>query len=169
VQQVQSLRASVQAGARALGATPDAFEARIAKLQADLRAAQREGAQLRDRLAAAQTGAAAGAGEVREAGGFRYASAALDGLDASALRNAADTLLQKTGADLVVLGSGQQLVVKVSEAARERGAHAGQLIKALAQRGGGGGGGRPDMAQAGVRDADGLRAALDAVHEVLTA
>jgi alanyl-tRNA synthetase len=169
VQHLQSLRAVVQAGARALGATPDAFEARIAKLQADLRAAQREAAQLRDRLAAAQTGGAAGASDVREAGGFRYASAALEGLDASALRNAADTVLQKTGADVVVLGSGQQLVVKVSEAAQARGAHAGRLIKALAQRGGGGGGGRPDMAQAGVRDDEGLRAALAAVHEVLTA
>ncbi len=169
VQQVQSLRAAVQAGARALGATPDAFEARIAKLQADLRAAQRDSAQLRDRLAAAQTGAAAGAGDVHEAGGFRYASAALDGLDASALRNAADAVLQKTDADVVVLGSGQQLVVKVSEAAQARGAHAGRFIKALAQRGGGGGGGRPDMAQAGVRDAEGLRAALAAVPEVLTA
>jgi alanyl-tRNA synthetase len=113
------------------------------------------GAQLRDRLAAAQTGGAAGS-DVREAGGFRYASAALDGLDASALRNAADTLLQRSGADLVVVGSGQQLVVKVSEAARSAGPTPA-LIKALAQRGGGGGGGRPDMAQAGVRDADGLR------------
>ena len=169
VEHLQSLRAAVQAGARALGATPDAFEARIAKLQTDLRAAQREGAQLRDRLAAAQTGSAAGAGEVHEAGGFRYASAALEGLDASALRNAADTVLQKTDADVVVLGSGQQLVVKVSEAAQARGAHAGRLIKALAQRGGGGGGGRPDMAQAGVRDAEGLRSALAAVDEVLTA
>ena len=167
VQHVQTLRAAVQAGARALGATPDAFEARIAKLQADLRAAQRESAQLRDRLAAAQTGATGGS-EVREAGGFRYASAALDGLDATALRNAADTLLQRSGADLVVVGSGQQLVVKISPAARERGAHAGTLIKALARRGGGGGGGRPDMAQAGVRDAEGLRAALEGVAEVLT-
>ena len=168
VQHMQTLRGAVQAGARALGATPDAFEARIAKLQGDLRGAQREAAQLRDRLAAAQTGGAAQSA-VHEAGGFRYATAALDGLDASALRNAADTLLQRSDADLVVVGSGQQLVVKVAEAARERGAHAGKLIKALAQRGGGGGGGRPDMAQAGVRDADGLRAALDAVAEVLTA
>ncbi len=168
VAHVQTLRAAVLAGARALGATPDTFEARIAKLQTDLRAAQRESAQLRDRLAAAQTGGAAGS-EVAEAGGFRFATAALDGLDASALRNAADTLLQRSGADLVVVGSGQQLVVKVGAAARERGAHAGKLIRALAERGGGGGGGRPDMAQAGVRDAEGLRSALDAVAEVLTA
>jgi alanyl-tRNA synthetase len=168
LEHVQTLRTAVQAGARALGVTPDAFEARVARLQADLRAAQREGAQLRDRLAAAQTGADGG-GQQGEAGGFRYATAALDGLDASALRNAADTLLQRSGADLVVVGSGQQLVVKVGTAARERGAHAGNLIKALAARGGGGGGGRPDMAQAGVRDTDGLRTALDAVAEILAA
>ena len=168
LEHVQNLRSVVQAGARALGATPDTFEERLSKLQADLRAAQRESAQLRDRLAAAQTGAVAGS-EVHEAGGFSYATAALEGLDAAALRNAADNLLQRTGADLVVVGSGQALVVKVDSEALARGAHAGNLVRELARRGGGGGGGRPDMAQAGVRDAEGLKTALASVGEVLAA
>jgi alanyl-tRNA synthetase len=42
-----------------------------------------------------------------------------------------------------------------------RGAHAGNLIGKLAQAGGGKGGGRPDMAQAGVKDVKGALAALE--------
>lgn len=162
------LRELAFAAARALGAQPNELEDRVRGLQTELRTKEREAARLRDQLAAAQTSGGS-AVALREAGGFRYATLALDGLDAAALRNAADTLLQKSGADLVVLGSGQQLVVKVSEAARARGAHAGTLVKALAARGGGGGGGRPDMAQAGLRSPAGLTAALEAVPEVLAA
>jgi alanyl-tRNA synthetase len=168
VEHVADLRAHVTRAARALGARPDELEERVRALQSELKAAERETTRLRERLASAQT-AGAGAVEVHEAGGYRYASVALDGLDALSLRNAADTLLQRSGADLVVLGSGQLLVVKVSEAARSRGAHAGDLVRALAERGGGGGGGRPDMAQAGVRGSDGLETALGAVGEVLAA
>ena len=161
---VQRLRDAVGATARALGAKPDELEGRVHKLQGELRATQREVAGLRDRLAAAQ---AQDAQETAEIAGLRVASLAVDGLDAAALRNAADTLMQRSGAELVVVGSGTLLVVKAAESARARGAQAGRVIKALAQRGGGGGGGRPDMAQAGVRDADGLRAALAAVPEVV--
>jgi alanyl-tRNA synthetase len=165
---VADLREHVSQAGRALGARPDELAERVRALQAEVKAAEREAASLRDRLAAAQT-AGGNAVEVREAGGYRYAALTLDGLDASALRTAADSVLQRSGADLVVLGSGALLVVKVSEEARARGAHAGNLVRALAARGGGGGGGRPDMAQAGVKGPDGLEAALDAVGEVLAA
>ena len=64
----------------------------------------------------------------------------LDGLDAGALRNAADALLERSGADIVVLASGPLLVVKVAKDAEARGAHAGKLIGEIAKRAGGGGG-----------------------------
>jgi alanyl-tRNA synthetase len=163
--QMQANRATLEGTARLLGAASDELETRVVKLQQELRAAQREAAQLRDKLASQQAGAGA---ESRTIAGLKVASAALDGLDASALRNAADTLMAKEHADVVVVGSGTLLVVKASEAARAQGALAGTLIKGLAQRGGGGGGGRPDMAQAGVRDVAGLAAALAALDEVLT-
>ncbi len=161
---VRQLRDAIGATARALGAKPDELEGRVSKLQGELKAAQREVAGLRDKLAAAQ---AQDAQEVADIAGLQVASLALDGLDAAALRNAADTLMQRSGAELVVVGSGTLLVVKAAESARARGAQAGKVVKALAQRGGGGGGGRPDMAQAGVRDAVGLQAALAAVPEVV--
>ena len=164
VTHVQQLRDALGAAARALGAKPDELEGRVGKLQGELKTAQREVAHLRDKLAAAQAG---GAGETTDVAGLRVASLALDGLDAAALRNAADTLMQRSGAELVVVGSGTLLVVKAAEAARARGVQAGRVVKALAERGGGGGGGRPDMAQAGVKDPAGLQAALAAVPAVV--
>ena len=110
----QERRSLGQRLARSLGGNPAELEERVQKLQSDLKQAQREAVQLRDRLAAAQTSGAAAATELQEAGGFRYATAALDGLDAAALRSAADALLGKSGADLVVVGSGSMLVAKVS-------------------------------------------------------
>jgi alanyl-tRNA synthetase len=77
------------------------------------------------------------------------------------LRAAADDLMDKTQADIVVVGSEGGLVVKASKDAVARGAHAGNLIGKLAQAGGGKGGGRPDMAQAGVKDVKGALAALE--------
>ena len=163
---VQDLRANVQAVSKNLGAKPDELGERVIKLQNDLKEAQRRAERLRDKLAAAQTSGGA-ATEVKEAAGYSYVTSVLEGLDAPALRNAADTLLQKTKADIVLVASGPLLVTKVSQAAQERGAHAGNLIREVATRAGGGGGGRPDMAQAGVKDTGKLREALNAVSEIL--
>jgi alanyl-tRNA synthetase len=163
----QEQRSLAQRLARSLGGNPAELEERVQRLHSDLKQAQREAAQLRDRLAAAQTAGAAAAAELQEAGGFRYATAALDGLDATALRSAADALLGKSGADLVVVGSGSMLVAKVSAGAQQRGAHAGNLLREVARTVGGGGGGRPDMAQAGVKDPSSLPRALAAVPGVL--
>ena len=43
-----------------------------------------------------------------------------------------------------------------------KGAHAGNIVKKIAPMVGGGGGGRPNMAQAGGKDASGIEAALAA-------
>ncbi len=167
LQYLQELRNTQRTLVGHLGGTAATLEERLLKLQSDLKEAQRQSAQLRDKLAAAQTAGAGAATELKEAGGLRYATAILDGLDATALRNAADQLLERSGADVVVVGSGTLLVAKASAAARDKGAHAGNLARAAAAAGGGGGGGRPDMAQAGVKDEEGLRKALAAVEGAL--
>ncbi|WP_456415273.1 DHHA1 domain-containing protein, partial [Oceanithermus profundus] len=100
---------------------------------------------------------------VREAGGWRYVAAAFAGLDVPSLRQVADEILERYGVDLVVVGAGGALIVKVSPDAVQRGLAAGQVIRALAERTGGRGGGKPHLAQGGGFDVEKALAALDEV------
>ena len=52
-------------------------------------------------------------------------------------------------------------MASVTDGAMKKGAHAGNLIKAIAGLVGGGGGGRPNMAQAGGKNPSGIAAALE--------
>ena len=91
------------------------------------------------------------------------------------LRDLADSVLDKAGSGVVLLGMVHDdkvnFVCKVAKADVKRGLHAGKIIKAAAQAAGGNGGGRPDMAQAGGKEpgklADALKAGADAVRQLL--
>src|SRR5262245_61846451 len=102
--------------------------------------------------------------------GVSVLSRKVDGLDASMLRELAETAGAKIGSGVVVLGLASNgkasLVAVVSEDLRKR-LHAGQIIKKVAEMVGGSGGGRPDFAQAGGKDAEGLDKALQAVYNIV--
>ena len=96
--------------------------------------------------------------------GITYISAEFTG-DPKTLREEADRLRSKLGSAVVVLGSksnGVKLIAAVTKDLVGR-VHAGNLIKEIAPKIGGGGGGRPDMAQAGGKNPEGLVEALDQV------
>ena len=57
----------------------------------------------------------------------------------------------------------------VTEEAQKKGAHAGNLIKGIAGLVGGGGGGRPNIAQAGGKNPEGISKALEEAKKVLMA
>jgi alanyl-tRNA synthetase len=59
------------------------------------------------------------------------------------------------------------LIVGVTEDLVKRGLHAGKLAGTAARAMGGGGGGRPNMAQAGGRDVNGLGAAVAAIADLV--
>ena len=59
------------------------------------------------------------------------------------------------------------LMATATDGAQKMGAHAGNLIKAIAGLVGGGGGGRPNMAQAGGKNPDGVESALSKAAEVV--
>ena len=165
VAHVRTLRARGAAVAAQLGVRPEQLADRAAKLQQDLKNARRETDRLREALAEARTGGGDAVQGRDVAGVGTVVAVRVPGLDGGALRNAADTAASRSNADVIALASGTALVVRTSEAARERGVKAGDLARALATRAGGGGGGRPDMAQAGAKD----EAALEAVMQAFEA
>ena len=87
------------------------------------------------------------------------------------LRNLGDQLKEKLGEGVVVLASDcdgkVNLMATATDGAMKQGAHAGNLIKAIAGLVGGGGGGRPNMAQAGGKNPAGIDDAIAKATEVL--
>ena len=146
--------------ARELGTSPEHLRERVNKLQDELKAREKEVEKLRLELARAQLGGTA-AVALKEAGGYRFLAVKLEGLEAGALRGAADELMEKHRADLVAVGSGQNLVIKVSKAAQERGLDAGVVMKQLSAAAGGRGGGKGPLAQGGGFDLDKAFGALE--------
>ena len=95
----------------------------------------------------------------------------LENTDADALRNLGDSLKEKVDNAVIVLASANgdkvSLIAMASDGAVKCGAHAGNLIKAIASYVGGGGGGRPNMAQAGGKNPSGIDTALSEAAKIL--
>jgi alanyl-tRNA synthetase len=92
----------------------------------------------------------------------------------SALKDLSDQIRQSKNADAVLLGSIDDgrvyLVVNLAPALVEKGLDAVQVARKAAEKIGGGGGGRPNLAEAGGKDPDGLSDAYEiAKHEIATA
>jgi alanyl-tRNA synthetase len=88
------------------------------------------------------------------------------------MRQLIDQIRQKTGSSAVLLATSEgddkvTLVAGVSKDLQDRGAHAGNWVKPVAQALGGGGGGRPDMAQAGGKRPDKLPEALELARQTI--
>ncbi len=104
--------------------------------------------------------------------GYPLVIARIDGLDAGGMRNAWDILrarMPKPGACVLGTIKDEKPVIMAAgtDEAVAAGFDAGQVIKAIAKNIKGGGGGKPTMAQAGGKDAEGIDAALDAAREML--
>jgi alanyl-tRNA synthetase len=104
-------------------------------------------------------------GQAESVGDFKLLVAQLEGVDPESLKTAAERLGQKLGEGAVVLASVPEpdkvsLVAAFSPAVVKSGLQAGKFIGAIAKLCGGGGGGRPNLAQAGGRDASKLPEAL---------
>ena len=110
--------------------------------------------------------------QVKEISGVKLLAAELAGVDMNGLRDLGDQMKEKLGDGVVVLASGNDgkvsLMVMATDGAMKKGAHAGNLVKAIAGCVGGGGGGRPNMAQAGGKNPAGIADALKKAEEVLS-
>ncbi len=151
-------------------AKPEELPERITHLQNELKAAQKQLEGLKGELAIAKSDQLLATAE--SVGNFKIIVAQLEGVDPEALKTAAERLLQKLKIGAVVLGSVPEvdkvsLVAAFSPEAIKAGLQAGKFIGAIAKICGGGGGGRPNLAQAGGRDASKLPAALESARNDL--
>jgi len=108
--------------------------------------------------------------QARTIKGVKVISAEIAGVDRETMRQLVDSLRQKLGSGVVVLGSGEDgkvaLLAGVTKDLTSR-LHAGKIVQATAKEVGGSGGGRPDLAEAGGKDTSRLKTALDLVYPLI--
>ncbi len=132
---------------------------------------QKSNQELRQRLAAVEVNSLLAA--VQDVGGVNVLSATVSADSTESLRMALDEVKNSIASVVVVLGAVSDgkvmLVSSVSPDLVARGIHANKIIKEVARQVGGGGGGKPELAQAGGKDADALPAAIASVGELVKA
>ncbi|MCR4688134.1 MAG: alanine--tRNA ligase [Saccharofermentans sp.] len=165
----KSDRELISEAVSALKSTREQMVERIDALHAEVKALQKELADIEK--AKAGSFADDALGKASDIGGVKAVILACDAADAAALRDTADKIRDKLDCGVVFLAAkGEDKVLftaMATKSAVEKGAHCGNIIKEAAKVCGGGGGGRPDMAQAGGKDASKIDEALSKASEVL--
>ncbi|TYQ30724.1 alanine--tRNA ligase [Pseudanabaena sp. UWO310] len=149
---------------------PEEISDRITGLQQELKTAHKEVETLKQELALVKADTLIH--EAEAVGSFKILVAQLPDIEAEALKAAAEKLAAKLGHSAVVLGSFSPdgkvtLVACFSKEVIAKGLQAGKFVGAIAKICGGGGGGRPNLAQAGGKDAGKLPEALEAAETQL--
>ena len=159
----------LQEAAALVKATPNQLSDKIRHLQAENKDLHSELESVKSKMAKEAMGDVSD--QVTEVKGVKLIAAKVDDVDMNGLRDLGDQLKEKLGEGVIVLASAAggkvSLVAMATNEAVKKGAHAGNLIKGIAGLVGGGGGGRPNMAQAGGKNPDGIDAAIAKVSEVL--
>lgn len=159
---LKRLEADVRELSDLLKVAPVELVARTRKLTEQLKEKERELADVKLKMASTSSSDA----QVREINGVKVHAQRTDGLDVNGMRALADQLRDKLRSGVVALGAANDgkvsLLVVVTKDLIGR-LKAGDLIKEMAAEVGGTGGGRPEMAQAGGKNHEGLGTALEKV------
>ena len=159
---LKRLEADVRELSDLLKVAPAEVVARTRKLSEQLKDKERELADVKLKMASTSSTQA----QAREINGVNVHAQRTDGLDVNGMRALADQLRDKLRSGVVALGAANDgkvsLLVVVTKDLVGR-LKAGELIKEMAIEVGGTGGGRPEMAQAGGKNPDGLNPALEKV------
>jgi alanyl-tRNA synthetase len=144
-------------------AKPEEILDRISTMQTELKANQKQLETVKGELAIAKSEQLLT--QAISIGEFKIIIAELGDVDPTALQTAAERLLNKLGEGAIVLASIPEpdkvsLVAAFSKGVNAKGLQAGKFIGNIAKICGGGGGGRPNLAQAGGRDASKVKEAL---------
>ncbi len=165
----KNVEETLNAAAKEAKTNPSNLVEKIAHLNAENKSLSSEIESLKAKAAKESLGNVLD--NVTDVKGVKLLAAKVPGIDMNGLRDLSDSLCDKMGGGVVVLASEADgkvnLVAKASDEAVSKGAHAGNLIKAIAGFVGGGGGGRPNMAQAGGKDPSGIDKAVSSVADVL--
>lgn len=163
------LEEKLHEAAKLLKAAPDKLTEKITHLQAENKALHSEVDSLKSKLAQDAMGDVMD--QVVEIKGVKLLATKVEGVDMNGLRDLGDQLKEKLGEGVIVIASATDgkvsLMATATKGAIDKGAHAGNLIKAIAGLVGGGGGGRPNMAQAGGKNPAGMEDAIAKAAEVL--
>jgi alanyl-tRNA synthetase len=150
-------------------APAEALRQRFSAQEEEIKRLRRELDQARMKSAASSVASAAD--QAIEIKGVKVLSQRVAALDRGQMRTLVDNLRNKLGSGVVVLGSAAEdgkvaLIVGVTKDLTGR-VQAGKIVGRIAERVGGSGGGRPDLAEAGGKDATQLDAALAGAPEVV--
>lgn len=159
---------TINEAAKIVKTNPAGLVEKLEHLMAEVKALQSENESLKSKAAKDALGDVMD--QVTEVKGTKLLAVSVSGVDMNGLRDLGDQLKEKLGEGVIVLASENDgkvnLVAMATDGAMKAGAHAGNLIKAIAGKVGGGGGGRPNMAQAGGKNPAGI---ADALAEAKTA
>ncbi len=166
----KEIEKELHAAAKAAKAEPSQLTSKIDNYLEEIKALKSENEKLKSKLANNSLGDVMN--QVVEVKGVKLLAVKVSDVDMNELRNLGDQLKEKLGEGVILLASSTapdkvNLIAMATDGAMKQGAHAGNLIKELAALVGGGGGGRPNMAQAGGKNAAGMDAVITKAKDVL--
>jgi len=172
IETIQRDRQTIKRIAEELRVGRDSVIERVVAIGDELKAVRKQLSQIQAK--ASSSDAASVLDSAPEHSGVKVVTYRGEGMDAKALRDMYDALKSRRQQGLVaVLASAAEgkvtLIAGLSSDVVQRGLSAGEIVKAVAPRVGGSGGGKPDMAQAGGKDAAGIDQALTEAAEMAKA
>ena len=144
------------------------LDKKAASLMSDLKAKEKEIEQLRAELSQLKTGDLMG--NAIDVNGVSLVVTTVEGVNPGDLRSMCDKVKENDNAVAVICGingSSANFACACGKDAVAKGAHAGNIVKAVSKIAGGSGGGRPDSAMAGTKDVSNIAAAMNAVAEIV--
>lgn len=166
---VSETEALIKDVANNLRCRPADILTRISGLQAELKAAEQKANDLSNKMASTQVDKIES--QIKEVKGIKVLVQTVKVDDIDALRSLGDKMRDKVGGVVVLAatlpGDKINILAMATKEAIKAGVHSGNIVKEVAKITGGGGGGRPDMAQAGGKDATKLAEALEAALVII--
>ena len=161
---------SLKEAAKAAKAEPVQLVKKIHSMNDEIKTLMSENEKLKAELANNALGDVTK--DITEVKGVKFLATKVDNVDMNELRNLGDKLKSQIGSGVVLIVSAQgadkvNMIAMATDDVIGKGAHAGNLIKAVASCVGGGGGGRPNMAQAGGKNPAGIDELLAKAPQVL--